>query len=263
MNPTPTRRAPIRALGVKAARAVRAAIGYEHPKELEIEVLAYMRGVMVRRASATGARANLLRLGDKGIVGVADGLKKEERRWAIAHELGHFEAHAGVSFLGLCSSKDMIGAYDASGREPEANAFAAELLMPSDLVSKRCDVVKVSWTPIKSIADEFEVSVTAAGLRFLDLTDERVAVVCSKEGTILWSDATKSFGAKPRRGTKVKEWSEAKAFFDGKPLETKPQTVSASAWIDTASDDEELVEHLFPMKRLKTALSLLWRPPRK
>jgi Zn-dependent peptidase ImmA (M78 family) len=101
-------RAPIRGLGVKAARVVRTAIGYVHPTELEIELIAYMRGALVRPSGARGARANLLRLGDKGIIAVADSLSPEERRWAIAHELGHFEAHAGLSFLGLCTGIDIV-----------------------------------------------------------------------------------------------------------------------------------------------------------
>ena len=57
---TPRRREPIRGIGVKAARNVRGAIGYAHPTEVEIEVLAYMRGALVRNAPAHGARANLI-----------------------------------------------------------------------------------------------------------------------------------------------------------------------------------------------------------
>src|SRR5262249_42253940 len=154
------RREPVNALGVAAARKVRDAIGYAHPTELEIEVLAHMRGALVRRSPARGARANLLRIGDRGIIGVAEGLSTEERRWAVAHELGNFEIHAGVTFVDLCSSGDMLPSYRASGREPEANAFAAELLMPADLFAPRCDPAKLSWKPIRELADAFGVSIT-------------------------------------------------------------------------------------------------------
>lgn len=195
----PLRRQPIRGIGTSAARAVRSAIGYAHPTEVEIEIIAYMRGALVRVSPAKGARANLLRLDGRGIIGVAESLSFEERRWAVAHELGHFEAHADVSFLGLCSSTDMVPAYEASGREPEANAFAAELLMPDDLFAPKCDVAKVSWTPIRALAEEFAVSVTAAGLRFLEFTDERVAIVCAKDGVVVWTSGTKEFGPRPRR----------------------------------------------------------------
>jgi len=259
MNERPRRRQPIRGIGVKAANEVRRAIGYEHPTEMEIEVLAYMRGALVRSVPARGARANLLRVGERGVIGVGDRLSPEERRWAIAHELGHFEAHAGVSFLGLCSSRDMVSAYETSGREPEANAFAAELLMPQDLFAKRCDVARVTWDPIRGLANEFQVSVTAAALRFVTFTADRVALVCMKDAVIQWCSATRDFGERPARGARVPAWSEAHAYFAGREASTKPETVSASAWCDDADDDEDMCEHLLPSPHLGSALSLLWR----
>ncbi|AKU97418.1 putative Zn peptidase [Labilithrix luteola] len=256
------RRAPVLGIGIEAARKVRSAIGYVHPTELEIEVLAYMRGALVRTAPAHGARANLLRVGERGIIAVAETLTDTERRWAIAHELGHFEAHAGISFLGLCSSTDMLPAYQASGREPEANAFAAELLMPEDLFAKRCDVAKVSWEPVHALAEEFDVSMTAAALRFISYTEERVAIVCAKNGKVLWSAGTKDFGTRPRRGDRIGEWTEMHSFFKKGRVSNKPQTVSASAWIEDIEDDEEhIVEHVFPAPRLGIATSLLWWKP--
>jgi hypothetical protein len=181
----PRVREPIRALGIAAARVVRGAIGYKRPTELEIEVLAYMRGALVD-TGARGSRASLIRIGERGIIGVAEGLSKEERRWAVAHELGHFEAHAGISFFGLCSKEDLVSVYESSGREPEANAFAAELLMPDDLFAKDCDIAKLSWWPIRDLARAYQVSITAASLRFIDLTAERAAVVCARKGVIAW-----------------------------------------------------------------------------
>lgn len=254
-------RQPIKAIGIAAARKVREAIGYAHPTELEIEVLAYMRGVLVRPAGAKGARANLIRVGERAIVGVAESLSKAERRWAIAHELGHFEAHPDVSYLGLCSSGDMISIYRQSGREPEANAFAAELLMPEDMFTRDCDLAKVEWKPIERIAKRYEVSVMAAGLRFLDCTDERVALVCVKDGAIAWTKASKGFGPRPNKGARVSEWTESHAFFARGEVAPEPQSVSASAWLDERADDEELVEHVFPLESLGMAMSLLWWKP--
>jgi Zn-dependent peptidase ImmA (M78 family) len=255
------RREPIRALGVAAARKVRAAIGYDHPTDLEIEVLAFMRGALVRPTPARGARANLIRLGERGIIGVADGLTVGERRWAIAHELGHFEAHVDTSFLGLCSGDDMLPSYRTSGLEPEANAFAAELLMPEELFRPRCDVAKVAWGPIETLARSFRVSTMAAALRFIAFTDERVALVCMKNGVVSWVSATRDFGSRPKRGSKVAPWTEARAFFDKGDVAESPQTVSASAWVDDAEDDDDLVEHVLPLRSHGMAMSLLWWKP--
>jgi Zn-dependent peptidase ImmA (M78 family) len=253
-------RQPLVGLAVKCAERVRSDIGYRHPTELEIDVLAYMRGLLVRSTPSTGARANLVRIGDRGIVSVAGNLPPDQRRWAIAHELGHFEAHAAVSYLGLCTGSDLRFDYDSSGREQEANVFAAELLMPRDLVEKKYDVRKVSWAPVLAVANEFCVSAIAAALRLLSVTYERVAVVACKDGKVAWTQATRSFGSRPKRDFVLDQWSLAYDFFKkGKASET-PETVSASAWIPDAGDDAEVVEHVLAMPNYNMAVSLLWFP---
>jgi Zn-dependent peptidase ImmA (M78 family) len=256
-NASPKRQ-PILALGVQRARAVRLEVGYAHPTELEIAVLAHIRGALVRASPTTGSRASLLRVGDRGIIGIARGLPDDQRRWAIAHELGHFETHADVSYLGLCTSDDLRSDYGADGREPEANAFAAELLLPEDLVRSRCDVPEVRWDPIEKLASDFQVSLMAAARRFVVFTDDRVAVVCCKDGKVAWSDGNRSFGKRPVRGAKVDQWSLAHDFFVKGNVTRRRESVSASAWIPDVSDDLELVEHVIPMARLGLALSLLW-----
>jgi len=256
-NATP-RRQPILGLGVQRARAVRKELGYKHPAELELEVLAHMRGALVRASPTTGSRASLLRVGARGIIGIASGLPDGQRRWAIAHELGHFEAHANVSYLGLCTGDDLRSDYGSDGREPEANAFAAELLMPEDLVRSRCDVPEVRWEPIEKIATDFLVSLMAAARRFVALTDDRVAVVCCKDGKIAWSDANRSFGRRPVKGAQLDQWSLAYDYFAKGNATRRRETVSASAWIPDVSDSLELTEHVIPMTRLGLTLSLLW-----
>lgn len=255
---SPPRREPVLALGIQRARAVRKEIGYEHPAELELEVIAHMRGALVRASPTHGSRASLLRIGARGIIGVAEGLSMGERRWAIAHELGHFETHASVSYLGLCTGEDLIGDYQGSGREPEANAFAAELLLPEDLIRPRCDVREVRWEPIEQIAREFNVSLTASARRFIAFTDDRVALVCCKDGKIAWSDGNRSFGRRPQRGNRVDQWSLAYDFFSSGDVSRRRETVSASAWIPDARDSSEVVEHVIPVPRLGITLSLLW-----
>jgi Zn-dependent peptidase ImmA (M78 family) len=258
---TPPKREPILSLGIQCARVVRQEIGYDHPTELELEVIAHIRGALVRASPTTGSRACLMRVGDRGVIGVACGLSDGERRWAIAHELGHFEAHSNVSYLGLCTGEDLRSDYGRDGREPEANAFAAELLLPEDLVRKRCDVAEVKWDPIERLAEDFQVSLMAAARRFVIFTDDRVAVVCCKEGKVAWSDGNRAFGRRPARGAKVDQWSLAYDFFTKGDVTRRRETVSAGAWIADVSDNLELVEHVIPMPRLGLTFSLLWFPP--
>jgi len=252
-------RKPIRAFGIEHARKVRSAIGYAHPTELPIEVLAYMRGALVRSSPVRGARANLVRVGTRGIIGVAEGLPNEQRRFAIAHELGHFEVHANVSWLGLCTGDDLIAGYHASGREEEANAFATELLMPADLFEPGCDVARVAWDAIERLAASFQVSLSAAAIRFVELSYERVAVVCCKDGRVAWTSHSADFHGRIERGARVGEATLAHDFFAKAAVSEAPEAVPAGAWLERATDGE-IIEHARAMPRLGLVMSLLWQP---
>lgn len=263
-------------MAAQSARAVRDAIGLRHPTELELEVVAYMRGALVRGTPMNGARANLLRTGAarqrdgtldthiQGVISVADQLPHEQRRWAIAHELGHFEAHPDVNYLGFCTGDDLRSDYMSSGREPEANAFAAELLMPEQLYRKRVDgVAKVTWEPVMALASEFQVSLTAAALRFVSLTGERLALYVCKAGKVAWSSGTRDFGRRLPKTSVLSQWSLASDYFTKGRVPAHAETVSAEAWAPNAHDGEEVTEHAFVLESYQTVMSLVsFRPAR-
>lgn len=250
-------------MAMQHARAVREAIGLRHPTELEIEVIAFMRGALVRGSPMNGARANLLRTAARGVISVAEHLPHDQRRWAIAHELGHFEAHPNVNYLGFCTGDDLRADYLSSGREPEANAFAAELLMPEYLYRKRVDgVAKVTWDPVSTFASEFQVSLTAAALRFVSLTGERLALYVCKDGKVAWSSGTRDFGRRLPKGSPLSPWSLASDYFTKGRVPGHPETVSADAWAPNARDGEEVLEHALAMPNYQMVMSLVWFPPR-
>jgi hypothetical protein len=102
--------------------------------------------------------------------------------------------------------------------------------------------------------------VTAAALRFLAFTWDRVAVMACKDGKVQWSQSTRDFGPRLVKGAAVDQWSLAFDFFKKGQASPIPETVSAAAWVPNAREGEDVVEHLFPMPRIGVALSLLWFP---
>ncbi len=114
---------------VAAAKLLRR-FGLRDPRNLVLEDLAMALGVVVVDASLKGAEARLVRRGKKGLIRVSDAIPEAgRRRFAIAHELGHWSVHAHTSQLNLCLDEDIVG-YKGSREELEANAFAGSLLMP-------------------------------------------------------------------------------------------------------------------------------------
>jgi len=84
------------------------------------------------------------------------------RRFTIAHEIGHFVLHPE-----RCRP-ERGGAVNEAGRmeEREADAFAAELLMPEHLVR---EAVREQGLDVARLADRFEVSRKAMQTRLRGL----------------------------------------------------------------------------------------------
>jgi hypothetical protein len=254
------RRRPHVTRAANTAKQVLAEVGVEHPAEIAIETLAFARRVLVRDSPSSGARATLVRVGGRGIVGVASSLPPPQRRFAVAHELGHFEVHPAHSYAGLCHGKDLLSSYQNDGREAEANAFAAELLMPEALLARRCDVDDVNWSVVKNIADEFEVSLTASAIRFAKLCPEAVAVVWCRDGKVVWTVRGPTFRGWIAPGRRLDSYCLAYDYFHASELVEDAEPVPASAWLDDGPRDADLIEHVIALPNYESVLSLLWAP---
>jgi hypothetical protein len=250
------------ARGERAARAVYAELGLVHPTEISIDTIAYMRGALVRDVPMTGAQGRLARVGSKAIIAVSDSIAySQRRRFVIAHEVGHLELHQEENQIALCDDAKIDEIYD-QGTERESNAFATELLMPQALWSKRADVAKPDLEVVSRLADEFQVSLTAAAIRFAKLCPERCAVVFSQDGAIKWFAAGPEFGQWIQRGSKLDPYTLAYDYFAKGTVGSRAETVSATAWLasDRLGKDDEIVEHSRPIPSLRAVLSLLWIP---
>ena len=111
---------------------------FSSPHELVLEDIALARGVIVIEGPLKGMEARLIRQGSKGLIRVKDSMRELGRvRFAIAHELGHWELHKEKQQLFSCTTEDMLTSYKGSSIEAEANLFAAEFLMPAAEISKQ------------------------------------------------------------------------------------------------------------------------------
>jgi Zn-dependent peptidase ImmA (M78 family) len=92
------------------------------------------------------------------------------RRFTLAHEVGHWVCQVleGRGAPVMCRA-DVVGVGEGKALEREANVFAAELLMPEELVRERFDGV------VETAAAMFRVSEEAICWRLynLRLTEER------------------------------------------------------------------------------------------
>jgi Zn-dependent peptidase ImmA (M78 family) len=114
----------------------------------------------------------LLRRGEWAVIAVNRSQHTRRRRFTIAHEIGHFMLHKGV-YIDKDTRINQRRSRSSSGLdidEVQANAFAAELLMPAELLvrefNRRVRIGSRSELAIvNSLADYFEVSAKAMEIR--------------------------------------------------------------------------------------------------
>jgi len=133
-----------------------AGISHE-PVSLRDVVSALNLELVKRTREPFTSEAALEPLGDGRAIVLNGSADAGRRRFTIAHEIGHFVLHA-----------ENGGAIHEAGRgeEREADAFAAELLMPEHLVR---EAVREQGLDAIRLADRFEVSRQAMQTRLRGL----------------------------------------------------------------------------------------------
>jgi hypothetical protein len=222
------------------------------PGELAIEDLAFALGARVERGPLDGAMARMVGSANgRAVILVSDKPCPDgAERFSVAHELGHWVLGHGAP----CASSD-------DNPESDADGFAAELLMPSRLLRRWCEVSPVTFEPARRIAEECRVSLVAAGLRFVDLTSERCALIMARRGRIVWARQSKAFVPNVQRGRALDRRSVVVDYFTKGRVYEGCQAVPAEAWLDmNGIDDAEIMEEAVPLPELDAALALLWIP---
>lgn len=150
---------------------------------IDVERVAVHIGLTVIERPLEDEYSGFLAVKDKTIV-VNSGHPHTRQRFTIAHEIGHYQLHSRkadtpvfidpvVYFRSEQSSATGGVSVAERMREREANHFAAELLIPANLLAKYLDEHPLNPLnlprEIKELAGEFEVSKQAMEFRLSDL----------------------------------------------------------------------------------------------
>lgn len=119
-----------------------------------------------------------------------ENIRSEGRRnFTLAHELGHYLLHRRDHPGGLeCSNRNMADWDERLTKiEAEANTFASYLLMPLDDFRAQIKGRTIDIDVMTELADRYAVSLTAAILKWMTITDKRAMIVVGKDGFIDWA----------------------------------------------------------------------------
>jgi Zn-dependent peptidase ImmA (M78 family) len=234
------------------------------PDEISVEDIAWTRGAIVVEDGLRGADARLVYT--PGVLPAIIRVNATiphlgRRRFAVAHELGHLELKHNPSAPTQCGEKQFIMWYKSQNdQEVEANLFAAELLMPEAMFSRELEGTIPSFELIEELANEFQTTLTASAIRYIDLCGEQCAIVFSTGGKIIWSRRSLDFHRWIQPGRRLSSYSLAADFFERRELSEKIQTVRRDAWVENASDRESIKEQSRALRSYDSVLSLLWIP---
>lgn len=119
-------------------------------------------------------------------------------RFTLAHELGHYfiphhrlglmngelKPHGSVNFL------TNQGAWQL---ERDADAFASNLLMPTNSIKELIKGCRFDFSVIEEIAERYKVSKSAAALRFAEIGNTPIMAVYAMDGKIQWVSRSEDF----------------------------------------------------------------------
>jgi Zn-dependent peptidase ImmA (M78 family) len=147
---------------------------------VDVNFLVQQEGIMIMKKSLEDSVSGMLVIkDDQSIIVVNISHHSNRQRFTIAHELGHYFLHkssANVFFdESLLFFRDEKSTQGTKFQEVEANIFAAELLMPEQVMRER-----ISQKPLDALDDfeqsalgqlatEFQVSCQALTIRLMRL----------------------------------------------------------------------------------------------
>lgn len=194
------------------------------------------------------------------------------RNFSVAHELGHYHIDGHLESLlgGGDGQVASLGSHfrDQQNRhEREADWFASELLMPVRFAGELILEREPAVASIRELAGQFDVSLTAASIRYANLTDRATAVVLSHDGRVEWVATSARirehhWGRRYMKRELIPRSSAAHGLAtDGERLLRADEASSAGLlceWFDKAPDNLEVEEESIGLGRYGRVLTLLW-----
>ncbi|TWC50929.1 Zn-dependent peptidase ImmA (M78 family) [Pseudomonas sp. SJZ080] len=192
--------------------------------------------------------------GDQWIIGVnEDGASSGRINFTIAHEFAHYILHRDLQQDFRCVQRDMH-TWDALGKkiEMEADVFASYLLMPADDFRNQIDGHELSIELLRHCADRYDVSLTAAALKWRELAPGRVIVFSAKEGFLDWSSSNERAFKSGAYFATTKQTIEVPASsllsHATRLASGQVARIDARVWFPSEPEGLEIVEHAFVVK---------------
>lgn len=176
--------------GILYARSVIKKLYINRPLQYEIEDIVNYRGPFIRNRELPSAEGAIIFHGNEALILVDSNITLEEKkRFVLAHELGHYEIHRALAPYFKCNENDFQDWSSNKILETEANYFAAELLMPSEIFLNYSKYDRFGPEILRNISSSFGTSLLSTAIRYADIGNDPVAMFFIKNNQIKWYKA--------------------------------------------------------------------------
>lgn len=184
-------------------------------------------------------------------------------KFSIAHELGHFILHKS-KLTEFKDSKELLTKYYSNkGIEQEADEFASELLMPTNMFIHAVESSKIQYPDfnlVKYLSENFNTSITATAMKLVEYGQYCIALIASEDNKIKWFNRDREFRLfLKNRGSTLGSDSYAYKFFNSGEKNNNVHEVFADNWITNVSQEELIMEHTFFSDHYNYTLTIIWR----
>ncbi|MDP2038558.1 MAG: ImmA/IrrE family metallo-endopeptidase [Ignavibacteria bacterium] len=244
--------------------------GFTKPQDIQLENLIYAENLFIKEDFLHSYEGRLVFNHTYGLITLNKSISEQrQKNFVLAHELGHFINErkdsifsTGQNYQSIhCGFAELYNSNYNNIREKNANEFAGELLMHEPWFISFTAKTKFGAGLILEIADHFNVSLTAAALKYSLIGPRECAVVFCRDGSVEWSSINKAFKYQfIRSKSKVASLSYAHDFFSGKPVPSAPEEIPAEAWFSECNLNikDLLLEFCFPMPNYNSVLVVVW-----
>jgi len=248
------------------ARRVLYECGLDDPKDYPISDIILGRGAFYEEIPLSGKEGEIVSFRGRSIIQINSNIQFEtKKRFAAGHELGHFEMHRHLHPVFSDSEEDLINWFKAGTQENEANEFAAEFLMPSDIFYNECQRKKFGPDVINYLANRFNVSKTAAVLKFVKRGNHPIAIVYCNNNKMKWFKTSDDFhyfldfkkdDPPPSGSVAYEMFSTNKLYF----ADELKQDIWKSDWFRMRDDenDTRFYEYCLFVRSFNYSISIIW-----
>lgn len=169
----------------KLAGDLLAELGITSPEDIDVEVIAWHAGALVRYEPLSGCDGMIIGAGDRAVITVNSCAPRGRQRFTAAHEIGHWLYDRG-KVEGACTEEKLAREWNNVGKEQRANRFAAHLLMPKSMLLSRIPDEALTLDVVRSFAAMFETSLMATALRLVESVKRPAMAICMASGRRQW-----------------------------------------------------------------------------